>query len=67
MMIIDIPVASYSDPADIRAWIAELELARHDSDAEPFDLERIEHYLVRARRWLAKGKQHPPAESENAA
>ena len=67
MMIIDVPVASYSDPADIRAWIAELELARQDSDAEPFDLERIEYYLARARGWLVKGEPHPLAESENAA
>lgn len=67
MMIIDVPVASYSDPSDIRAWIVELELARQDLDAEPFDVERIEHYLGSARGWLAKAEQGAAAESGNAA
>ncbi|HEX8453371.1 MAG TPA: hypothetical protein VF647_14810 [Longimicrobium sp.] len=63
MMIIDVPVASYSEPSKIRAWIAELELARKDPDAEPFDLLRIEQYLARARGWLAKGEQQPSVET----
>lgn len=67
MMIIDVPVASYSEPSKIRAWIAELELAREDPDAEPFDLVRIEQYLARARGWLAKGEQQSAVESGNAA
>jgi hypothetical protein len=54
MMIIDVPVASYSEPSEIRAWIAELELAREDPDAEPFVLVRVEQYLARARGWVAK-------------
>ncbi|HEX8211739.1 MAG TPA: hypothetical protein VF584_16310 [Longimicrobium sp.] len=67
MMIIDVPVASYSQPSKIRAWIAELELAREDQDAEPFDLVRIEQYLVRTRGWLARGEQQASLESGNAA
>jgi hypothetical protein len=67
MMIIDVPVASYSEPSEIRAWIAELEIAREDADAEPFDLARIEQYLARARGWLKKGEQRAALESGNAA
>lgn len=52
VMIIDVPVASYSSPARIREWIRELELAREDEDAEPFDLMVIEDYLKMARGWL---------------
>lgn len=55
MMLIDIPVASYSPPAEIREWIAQLESAKKDLEAEPFDLMRIEKYLARARGWLAAG------------
>jgi len=63
MMIIDVPVASYSEPSKIRAWIAELELARDEPDAEPFDLVRIEQYLARARGWLSDQEQQPSSES----
>jgi len=52
MMIIDVPVASYSEPSRIRDWIRQLELARKDEDAEPFDLMVIEDYLEMARGWL---------------
>lgn len=52
MMIIDVPVASYSSPARIRDWIRQLELAREDEEAEPFDLMVIEDYLEMARGWL---------------
>jgi hypothetical protein len=52
MMIIDVPVASYSEPSRIRDWIRQLELAREDEDAEPFDLIVIEDYLETARGWL---------------
>jgi hypothetical protein len=54
VMIIDVPVASYFPPEEIEAWIAQLERARHDPDAEPFDLARIEVYIERARGWLRR-------------
>jgi len=57
VMIIDPPVASYSSPARIREWIKELELAREDEDAEPFDLVAIEDYLQMARGWLEKQRE----------
>lgn len=64
MMIIDVPVASYSSPARIRDWIRQLELAREDKDAEPFDLMAIEEYLEMARGWLENGSA---ADSGSAA
>lgn len=33
----------------IRDWIRQLELAREDEDAEPFDLMAIDEYLETAR------------------
>lgn len=67
MMIIDVPVASYSSPTRIREWIAELELAREDPDAEPFDLMRIEEYLVEARGWLETAQRGGAPGSDRAS
>jgi hypothetical protein len=67
MMIIDVPVASYSSPARIRDWIRQLELAREDEDAEPFDLMVIEDYLEMARGWLENGGADLAADSGSAA
>lgn len=53
VMIIDVPVASYFPPEEIQEWIDQLERAKHDPDAEPFDLMVIDQYLERARGWLA--------------
>jgi hypothetical protein len=63
MMIIDVPVASYSEPSRIRDWIRQLELAREDKDAEPFDLMVIEDYLEMARGWLESAR--PVAATDN--
>jgi hypothetical protein len=63
MMIIDVPVASYSEPSRIRDWIRQLELARQDEDAEPFDLMVIEDYLEMARGWL---ESEGPAEATDS-
>lgn len=57
VMIIDVPVASYSSPVRIREWIGQLELAREDEDAEAFDLMVIEDYLEMARGWLEKRRE----------
>lgn len=64
MMIIDRPVASYSPPAKILEWITQLESARADPDADPFDLVRIEHYLSMARGWLDKPRDTAPPKAE---
>ena len=67
MMIIDVPVASYSSPARIRDWIRQLELAREDEDAEPFDLVVIEDYLEMARGWLESALPAAATDSGSAA
>lgn len=67
MMIIDVPVASYSSPARIRDWIRQLELAREDEDAEPFDLMVIDDYLEMARSWLENASAEAAADSGSAA
>ena len=65
MMIIDVPVAPYSPPEKIRTWISQLEHAREDPDADPFDLLRIEDYLTRARGWLAESREERTTESDS--
>lgn len=65
VMIIDVPVASYFPPEKIEEWIRQLERARHDPDAEPFDLQVIDEYLERARGWLQRKRDDAgAAESE---
>jgi hypothetical protein len=66
MMIIDPPVASYSPRAKILDWITQLESAREDPDAEPFDLMRIEEYLEMARGWVGK-PQRPTSQGNGSA
>jgi TorA maturation chaperone TorD len=67
MMVIDVPVASYSSPARIRDWIRQLELAREDEDAEPFDLMAINDYLEMARGWLENQGAAAAADTGSAA
>lgn len=67
MMIIDVPVAPYSSPARIQDWIRQLELARKDEDAEPFDLMVIEDYLEMARSWLESARPAAATDSGSAA
>ncbi len=67
MMIIELPVAPYAPPEQIRGWIEELESMREDPDAEPSDLRRIQQYLTTARGWLENAHQTRGPESGNAA
>jgi hypothetical protein len=67
MMIIDPPVASYSPPNKILEWITQLESARQDPDAEPFDLVQIDDYLNMARGWLGGTCETTAPESGSAA
>jgi hypothetical protein len=67
MMIIDVPVAPFSPPAQIRDWIQQLEVARADPDAEPSDLGQIEDYIGMARGWLEKKDVRPALETGSAA
>jgi hypothetical protein len=57
VMIIDVPVASYFPPEEIREWIVQLEHARKDPDAEPSDVRVIDRYIDMAREWLNRERE----------
>lgn len=67
MIIVELPVAPYSPPAQIQAWIRELEAMRRSPHAEPYDLMLIEKYLVMAQGWLDDAKATRASESGSAA
>jgi hypothetical protein len=48
-------------------WIGQLERARIDPDAEPFDLMVLETHIERARGWLEHGARRSTRGEESAA
>ena len=63
-IIIDPPVSPYSEPAEIEAWIDDLEALREKFAGDEGALPTIEQALEEARRWLARRDEQGAREIE---